>query len=118
MGPIGFQTAKPQVRRLCLTCSYRLQHRLYSHHRRPRCDPRALPQSKIGDIAVCGRSHPGLLQIPSRAIQLSTQLVNLCLPLLDIEGASRPVLLQLGKLGKAQLGEFEARVDGANLRFV
>ena len=57
-----------------------------------------LRSAEIGDVAVGWRAHDGLVEIPLRAYELAVELVDLGLPLLDIETAAGVALEQLRHL--------------------
>ena len=90
------------------------------HHRRQRQvrDPRALAQREIGDIAVGRRAHRGLVEIPLRGLELALELVDLGLPLLDIEAPAGIALEELRHLGKARTGQLQLRLDRLDLRLI
>ena len=60
------------------------------HHRRQReiCDAGALAQRDVGGVAVGRRADDRLVESPLRALQLSLQLIDFGLSLLNIEATA------------------------------
>jgi hypothetical protein len=81
-------------------------------------DPSAAPERNVRHVPVRRRTHHRFIEIPSGALELSFELIDFGLSLLNVEAAARIAFVQGGHLSEAGARQCELSFEGLHLSIV